>query len=221
MRPHSTVVFLALCVGACAASQSSTIPSSSGPTSSAAGGEATSQAAAPTEDPTSSEPQQAAAPPVAPALDAPPVAQAAAPVAVDAGTPLVSAPRPRPPADKPPSATSKPAEQGKYPPLKPVPPPDKKTERVWKSKCASCHGADGKAATEKGQKMKVADMTVASWQSAHTDAALAKAISEGLKRERGGVRQEMDGYGSELSAEQVGALVQFVRFIGSPHSALR
>ena len=34
---------------------------------------------------------------------------------------------------------------------------DKKIERLWKAKCASCHGADGTAQTEKGKKMKVGD----------------------------------------------------------------
>ena len=43
---------------------------------------------------------------------------------------------------------------------------DKKTERTWKAKCASCHGADGKGQTDLGQKMAIADYTDAAWQSA-------------------------------------------------------
>lgn len=94
--------------------------------------------------------------------------------------------------------------------------PDKKIERLWKSKCGSCHGMDGKAATDKGRKMKMNDMTVASWQAARTDAQLKKAIVEGVKAEKGGVTQEMDGY-ADLAADQVAGLIQYTRWVGTPH----
>jgi cytochrome c1 len=94
--------------------------------------------------------------------------------------------------------------------------PDKKIERLWKSKCGSCHGMDGKAATDKGRKMKMNDMTVASWQAARTDAQLKKAITDGVKTEKAGVTQEMDGY-SDLAADQLAGLVQYVRWVGAPH----
>ena len=38
---------------------------------------------------------------------------------------------------------------------------DKKAERNWKAKCASCHGADGKGQTDQGKKLKVEDMSSA------------------------------------------------------------
>ena len=38
---------------------------------------------------------------------------------------------------------------------------DKKIERLWKKKCGSCHGADGKAETEKGKKMKMHSLATA------------------------------------------------------------
>jgi len=41
---------------------------------------------------------------------------------------------------------------------------DKKVEKLWKTKCASCHGADGKAQTEQGQKLGVRDYTSPEWQ---------------------------------------------------------
>ncbi len=94
--------------------------------------------------------------------------------------------------------------------------PDKKLERAWKSKCGSCHGSDGKAATEKGRKMKMNDFTVAAWQTARTNAELKKVITDGLKLQKDGVSQEMDGY-ADLGAEQVDALVQYVRWFGAPH----
>lgn len=91
-----------------------------------------------------------------------------------------------------------------------APAPDKKTVRLWKSKCASCHGEDGKAATEKGKEMKVSDMTTAEFQK-KTDAEMKKVILEGFKEEKGGVKKEMDPYKDELKPEQVDALIAFIR----------
>jgi mono/diheme cytochrome c family protein len=88
---------------------------------------------------------------------------------------------------------------------------DKKTERVWKAKCASCHGVDGKGQTDQGQKMGIADYTSPEWQKAHSDADIKKAILEGVKREKGGKKQEMDAYKDKLPAEQVDVLVAYVR----------
>ncbi|MBS1153360.1 MAG: hypothetical protein H6Q89_5058, partial [Myxococcaceae bacterium] len=46
---------------------------------------------------------------------------------------------------------------------------DPKVERMWKNKCGSCHGIDGKGATKQGAKMGIADMTAAAWQTEFTD----------------------------------------------------
>ena len=48
---------------------------------------------------------------------------------------------------------------------------------VYASKCASCHGADGKGATMMGKKLKVKDMTV----TKPTEAQVVKSIKEGVK----------------------------------------
>src|SRR5215813_12233143 len=89
--------------------------------------------------------------------------------------------------------------------------PDKKTERLWKSKCAACHGADGKGDTDQGKKMKVTNMATAAYQKSKTDDQLKKAILEGEKTEKDGVKQEMDPYKGELTPEQVDALVKYIR----------
>lgn len=89
--------------------------------------------------------------------------------------------------------------------------PDKKTERLWKSKCASCHGADGKGDTEQGKKMKVGNMATPAWQKSHTDDQIRDAILNGVKTEKDGVKKEMDPYKDELSPDQVKALVDFIR----------
>ena len=88
---------------------------------------------------------------------------------------------------------------------------DPATERAWKAKCASCHGADGKGQTDQGKKMAVADMTTAAWQKELTDEKIKAAINDGVKREKGGVKQEMDGYKAKLKPEQVDALTAYIR----------
>ena len=88
---------------------------------------------------------------------------------------------------------------------------DKKTERTWKGKCASCHGADGKGQTDQGVKMGIADYSTPAWQKAHDDAGMKKAISGGVKLEKDGKKQEMDSYQDKLSPEQVDQLVAYVR----------
>lgn len=95
-------------------------------------------------------------------------------------------------------------------------PPDKKAERLWKGKCASCHGAEGKGDTEQGKKMAVADMTAKAWQSSHSDEQIRKAILEGVKKEKNGVKQEMEAYKDTLQPEQVDALVKYARALAAP-----
>lgn len=88
---------------------------------------------------------------------------------------------------------------------------DKKTERLWKSKCASCHGVDGKAQTDQGKRMGVADYTTPEWQKARDDAQLKKAILDGVKITRDGKTLEMNGYKDQLAPEQAEQLVAHIR----------
>ncbi len=87
---------------------------------------------------------------------------------------------------------------------------DKKTERVYGSKCSACHGKDGKAQTEKGKKMQLRDLASAEIQKL-TDDEMKKAILEGVKTEKGGVKQEMEGFKEELKGPEVDALVAYMR----------
>ncbi len=87
---------------------------------------------------------------------------------------------------------------------------DKKVERTFNSKCGSCHGKDGKAQTEKGQKMKLRDMSSAEFQK-KSDEDFKKAIVDGMKAEKDGVKQEMDGFKDDLKPEEIDALVAYVR----------
>jgi mono/diheme cytochrome c family protein len=88
---------------------------------------------------------------------------------------------------------------------------DKKTERLWKAKCASCHGADGKAQTDQGQKMGIADYTDPAWQKHHSKAQVKAAIESGVKREKNGKKQEMDPFKDKLKPAQIDALVAHVK----------
>ncbi len=83
-------------------------------------------------------------------------------------------------------------------------------DRLWRAKCASCHGADGKAQTEQGKKMAIKDMSSAEWQKLD-DAKIKAAINDGLKRDTAGVHQEMDAYRSKLRPEQIDGLVALIR----------
>jgi mono/diheme cytochrome c family protein len=80
----------------------------------------------------------------------------------------------------------------------------KKTERLWKSKCAPCHGAVGQGDTEKGRQLKIVDMTSPAFQ-AKKDEELRKAILDGVAKEKGHT------FKGELTPEQVDALVGHIR----------
>ena len=84
--------------------------------------------------------------------------------------------------------------------------PAKKLVRLWDSKCATCHGEDGKAITEQGKEMGIADMTkVAYWKDLTVESA-RKAVLEGLKRTVKGKEQEMKPFADRLTPQQVDAL---------------
>ena len=88
---------------------------------------------------------------------------------------------------------------------------DKKTERLWKAKCATCHGVDGKGQTDQGHKMGMADITTPEWQKSLTDEQVKKAIATGLKREKGGKTQEMDPFSEKLEVAQIDTLAAYIR----------
>ena len=129
--------------------------------------------------------------------------------APDAGT-RAAAPAPDAGARSAPAPSGPPAPSGAA-----VAAPDKKTERLWKAKCASCHGMDGKAQTDKGKEMKVRDMTTPQYQKRLSDADLRKSMVEGINRTENGVKQEMDSYEDSLSPEQMDALGRYVRWVGA------
>ena len=77
---------------------------------------------------------------------------------------------------------------------------------LWKAKCKSCHGEDGKADTKTGKKEKIEDMTTAAWQKEWTDQKQKKMILEGSKDNK-----KMKPFKDKLSADEVEGLVKFIR----------
>jgi cytochrome c oxidase cbb3-type subunit 3 len=71
--------------------------------------------------------------------------------------------------------------------------------RVYASKCAGCHGADGK-----GLIAGTPDMSSAEWQGSRSDAQLFGSIKNG----RGKL---MPAWGKQLSDAQINALVGHIR----------
>ena len=73
---------------------------------------------------------------------------------------------------------------------------------VYKSKCAGCHGPDGKGETVVGKTMKVKDLGSADVQK-QSDADLTTIIEKGKK--------PMPSYEGKLTQDQIAELVKYVR----------
>ena len=73
---------------------------------------------------------------------------------------------------------------------------------IYKTKCASCHGADGAGQTPVGKSMKIRDLRSAEVQK-QTDVELTKIISGG--------KGKMPAYGKQLSNDDVSALIAHIR----------
>lgn len=73
---------------------------------------------------------------------------------------------------------------------------------LFKAKCASCHGADGKAETAVGKTMKIKPFADAEVKKM-TDADLTSTIENG--------KNKMPAFKGKLTPEEVGALVKQIR----------
>lgn len=75
-------------------------------------------------------------------------------------------------------------------------------ESLYKAKCASCHGADGKGETPVGKLYKLHNLGSAEVQK-QSDDELTSIISKG--------KNKMPGYGRSLKEDQIKDLVSYVR----------
>lgn len=73
---------------------------------------------------------------------------------------------------------------------------------LYKTKCAACHGADGKGETSIGKANKLRDFSSAEVQQ-QSDADLTGIITNG--------KGKMPAYGKSLKPEQVKDLVSYLR----------
>jgi len=73
---------------------------------------------------------------------------------------------------------------------------------LYKTKCTSCHGADGGGQTPAGKSMKVRDLRSPEVQK-QTDIQLTDVIAGG--------KGKMQGYGKTLSTADIQALIAHIR----------
>jgi len=73
---------------------------------------------------------------------------------------------------------------------------------VFKGKCASCHGADGKGETTMGKNLKLKDLGSADVQK-KSDAELTDVITKGKK--------PMPAYEGKLTDDQIKDVVKYIR----------
>src|SRR5262245_49962267 len=62
---------------------------------------------------------------------------------------------------------------------------------IYNSKCAKCHGGDGRGKTLRGRRTHARDLTDSQWQNDVTDERLFNSISNG--------RNKMPGFKKQLS----------------------
>ena len=79
------------------------------------------------------------------------------------------------------------------------------TEQLYKSKCAMCHGGDGKGQTPVGQKVGVHDFSSAEVRK-ESAADLAQIIQKG--------KNKMPAYEGKLKPEEIKDLAGYVREFG-------
>jgi cytochrome c6 len=76
---------------------------------------------------------------------------------------------------------------------------------LYKTKCAMCHGADGKGETPMGKKLNVRDLGSPEVQK-QSDAELTTIISKG--------KNKMPPFEAKLTAEQIGQVLAHIRELG-------
>ncbi len=81
-------------------------------------------------------------------------------------------------------------------------------ETLFKTKCAACHGADGKGEVPMGKKLGARNLSSAEVQG-QSDAQLTEVVTKG--------KNKMPAYDGKLTKEQIGELVAQIRELGKKH----
>ena len=79
---------------------------------------------------------------------------------------------------------------------------DEASEKLYKTKCAACHGADGKGETAVGKANKMRDLGSADVQKL-SDEDLQEIITKG--------KGKMQAFGKKMSPEEIAAVVTYLR----------
>ena len=74
---------------------------------------------------------------------------------------------------------------------------------VYNSKCAGCHGRDGRARSARAKREHARDMTTAEWQDSVSDERIYNSISNG--------KGKMPSFKKKLADAQIDELVSYVR----------
>ena len=74
---------------------------------------------------------------------------------------------------------------------------------IYDSKCASCHGKDGRAKSLHAKHVHARDLTDAGWQNDVSDERIFNSISNG--------KGKMPAFKTKLPEDQIDALVRYVR----------
>ncbi|HEY1800383.1 MAG TPA: cytochrome c [Terriglobales bacterium] len=78
-------------------------------------------------------------------------------------------------------------------------------QALFKARCALCHGEDGKGKTNLGQQLKAFDLNSEKVQK-NSNAQLKQVVLEG--------KGNMPPFQAQLNAEQVNAILKYVRHFG-------
>jgi mono/diheme cytochrome c family protein len=78
-------------------------------------------------------------------------------------------------------------------------------ETLFKTKCAACHGTDGKGEVPMGKKLGARNLSSPEVQS-QSEPTLTEIITKG--------KNKMPSYDGKLTKEQIGQLVAYIRELG-------
>lgn len=81
-------------------------------------------------------------------------------------------------------------------------------ETLFKTKCAACHGQDGKGDVPMGKKLGARNLGSSEVQG-QSDAQLTDVVTKG--------KNKMPSYDGKLTNEQIGQLVAYIRELGKKH----
>jgi mono/diheme cytochrome c family protein len=81
-------------------------------------------------------------------------------------------------------------------------------ETLFKTKCAACHGPDGKGEVPMGKKLGARNLSSTEVQG-QSDAQLTEVVTKG--------KGKMPAYDGKLTKEQIGELVAYIRALGKKH----